>query len=483
MRHSMMIDLERCVGCMACVSACKQQWGTGPGAARDWVKTFERGRRGEDLSITFYPGLCMQCAQHPCTTDCPTGATYANGNGVVVVDPDVCIGCGNCIAGCAYGARHADAEKKIVEKCNLCEPYVRRGEQPACVTSCLAECRVFGDLDDPSSELSRRVQARDARPLKTAAIDLGPTVTYAGATERANILAAGVITAPRTSALTRVWQGASLPLARVIVPALGLAAVAGGALVNLIARRTRLHAAPPAGSEAPAERREELPRHRAGMRFLHWFNALSWLLLLVTGTALMSSKSFALFGTAFPRWVADRMGGAAGVLRFHVVLGLIWTIVIVPLFLLYKQGGAEALREMRLRRDDLLWLIRKPLAMLGLGRQPLPPQDKYNAGQKVFAISAVLGTATIIGSGLVMTLHLGSAATVAVAIVVHKLAIALALAGLSVHLTMAVILREERAALRSMITGRIDRAHAKSHSARWVEELGEQGPPPPSPKE
>jgi sulfite dehydrogenase (quinone) subunit SoeB len=483
MRHAMFIDLEKCVGCQACVSACKQQWGSGPGAARCWVHTFEQGQRGKDLSITFYPGLCMQCEQHPCTEDCPSGATYVNDKGVVVVDADLCIGCGNCISGCAYGARHVDAEKKIVEKCNLCEPYVARGEKPACVTSCLAECRIFGDLDDPQSELARLARAREARPLTTATVDIGPKVSYAGAREREHILAAGVITPPTTSGLTWLWQRASLPLARTVVPALGAAAILGGAAVNLIARRKRLHPTGPTASAGPAEGSVELPRHRAGMRFLHWFNVLSWLLLLATGTALMASKSFALFGTAFPHWLAAKMGGAASLLRFHVVAGLLWAVVIVPLFLRYKEGGREALREIRLRRDDLLWLLRKPLAMLGLGKQPLPPQDKYNAGQKLFAISALLGTTAIIASGLVMTLHLGSAATVAGAIIVHKLAIALALAGLSLHLTMAVILREERAALRSMITGNIDRAHAEAHNARWVEELARHQASSSSPKE
>ena len=111
MRYGMMIELEKCVGCMACVSACKEQWDTGPGASRDWVYTYEHGRRGENLGITFYPGLCMHCEDHPCTRDCPTGATYRNEKGVVVVNPEVCIGCGNCVSGCAYGARSYDLRR------------------------------------------------------------------------------------------------------------------------------------------------------------------------------------------------------------------------------------------------------------------------------------------------------------------------------------------------------------------------------------
>jgi formate dehydrogenase gamma subunit len=144
--------------------------------------------------------------------------------------------------------------------------------------------------------------------------------------------------------------------------------------------------------------------------------------------------------------------------------------VIVPLFLLYKRGGREAIEEVRLGRDDLVWMLRKPLVMLRLAREPLPPQHKYNAGQKIFAITAILGTATIIATGLVMAFHLGSATMVVAAILIHKLAVGFAIAGLGVHLTMAAVIREERPALRSMIGGTIDRAHAEEHNRLWVEQ-------------
>jgi sulfite dehydrogenase (quinone) subunit SoeB len=241
MRHAMSIDLDLCVGCKACVSACKEQWDTGPGAARDWVHTYESGTRGKDLAVTFYPGLCMQCETHPCTTDCPTGATFIDARtGVVVVDPDVCIGCGNCISNCPYGARHYDPDKKIVEKCNLCAPFVARGEQPACVQTCPAECRVFGDLDDPESAVSRQIQEKGAKPLAVPGIDVRPKTTFAGDGARARILAQGVVKKPEKSWLTRTWSGATLPLTRTVVPSIGLVAVGGGLLVNLKARMDRV---------------------------------------------------------------------------------------------------------------------------------------------------------------------------------------------------------------------------------------------------
>ena len=495
MRQAMAIDLDRCVGCQACVSACKEQWDSGPGAARDWVHTFEQGARGKDLAISFYPGLCMQCEDHPCTLDCPTGATHVDpSTGVVLVDADVCIGCANCISSCPYGARHYDPVKKVVEKCNLCAPFVARGEQPACVRTCPAECRVFGELDDPGGQLAAFVRDRGAKPLVAPGVDVRPKTAYAGDAHRQRLLAAGVVKRPEKSWLTRSW-GVTLPLARDVVPAVGLVAMAGGALVNLKSRRDRVRreaegacrpaavAAPPGAPRpsepppTPAERalaeREAaaLLRHRRGVRLLHWFNALSWALLVVTGTALMSAASFALFGTRFPRWIASAVGGTEPLLRLHAMWGLSWGAVIIPVFLLLKHGPRHVLEEVRITRDDLRWLALKPLAMAGLRAQPLPPQDKYNAGQKVFALFVLVATVAIIGSGLVMTFHLGPTAAVATAILVHKLAIALVLAGVAVHVTMAAVIADERPALRSMITGYVDRAHAEHHCGKWVARL------------
>jgi len=481
----MMIDLDECIGCQACVSACKERWDSGPGAARDWVMTFSHGSREEgDLGLVFYPGLCNHCEDHPCTQDCPTGATYPDANGVVLVDPNVCIGCGNCVPKCPYGARHADPKQGIVEKCNFCAPYVARGEQPACVASCLAECRHFGDLDDPHSEVRRLIRTRRAKPLTTNEIDVRPQVYYAPESKRQRVLAQSVVRRYDSTLFTHFYRRVSRPAARWAVAPLVALVAAGGMLVNLRMRiQERRQPSEPSATESPRDANADLPplpRHAAGMRFLHWFNLLSWVVLLGTGTALMATAGFALFGTAFPDFMASLVGGRANLIWLHAAWGLLWAAVIVPLFLYFKRGGLDAIREVWPTYDDLRWLWVKPLVMLGLrSEEALPPQDKYNFGQKLFAISALGGTTIIIASGLVMTLHWGDAGVVRAAILIHKLAVMIALVGIAVHVTMAAILTEERPALWSMIVGQIDREHARKRSAKWVAHLDQRTAEPP----
>lgn len=465
MRRAMMIELDKCVGCQACVTACKERHDSGSGAERDWVYEYEHGKRASDVDITFYPGLCMQCEEHPCTEDCPTGATYMDRDtGIVMVNPDVCIGCGNCVSMCAYGARKPDRSKGIVEKCDLCASYVARGEQPACVATCLANCRHVGDLDDRHGEFVKLIERTGAEPLTTPEVDIKPKGRYAGEKHRRVILAAGAVRAPQKSRLTRFWTGFSRPLASFVVPPVFGLTVAAGLLLNLKSRRAKVAA------HGNSSKGETLERHRAGMRFLHWFNLLSWLLLFATGVGLMSAGSFALFGQTFPRAMADLFGGAAVLIRFHVVWGLFWASVIVPMFLVYKHFGIEALLEVRLTSDDMKWLLVKPLSMVGLTNRALPPQDKYNAGQKLFALLVLAGTMVIVATGGVMTFHLGSAGFVAFCIAAHKLAVVVTLLGVAVHFTMAAVLKEERPALKSMITGRIDAQHARDHNAKWAGE-------------
>jgi len=178
MRYAMCIDINSCVACAACTMACKAENGTPPGSW--WCKVYvrETGYFPASRRVNF-PTQCMHCQNPPCATVCPTGATYKTETGRVLIDYDKCMGCRYCELSCPYDVRtflheikpyygekgftpfeemmYKKHQKGTVEKCTFCNGRVEQGKEPACVTTCIASCRIFGDLDDPNSEVSRLI--------------------------------------------------------------------------------------------------------------------------------------------------------------------------------------------------------------------------------------------------------------------------------------------------------------------------------------
>ncbi|WP_424926482.1 4Fe-4S dicluster domain-containing protein [Amaricoccus tamworthensis] len=179
----LVIDLDTCVGCHACVTACKE-WNTnGYGAplsdqepyGADPVGTFLNRvhsyeyvpEDGSAPGVVHFPKSCLHCADAPCVTVCPTGASLKREeDGIVLVNEDDCIGCGLCAWACPYGARELDASAGVMKKCTLCVDRIynvnlpEEDRQPACVRTCPAGARHFGDLSDPDSDVSKLVQKR-----------------------------------------------------------------------------------------------------------------------------------------------------------------------------------------------------------------------------------------------------------------------------------------------------------------------------------
>ncbi len=175
-------DLDTCVGCHACVVSCKE-WNTGgygsPLSDRDaygeqpvgaWlnrVHTYEISPPGAPARIVHFPKSCLHCDDAPCVTVCPTGASFKRAeDGIVLVDEDMCIGCGLCAWACPYGAREMDPVEKVMKKCTLCvdriynENLPEVDREPVCVRSCPSRARHFGDLGDPESDVSKLVAER-----------------------------------------------------------------------------------------------------------------------------------------------------------------------------------------------------------------------------------------------------------------------------------------------------------------------------------
>lgn len=148
-RYGMSIDLERCLGCYACVVACATENELAPDAYRVRMREDVTGRF-PDLTGEFRPESCYHCDDAPCVAVCPTGATRVNAEGIVTLEPARCIGCKACITACPYGMRYLTV-RGVADKCTFCAHRVADGRVPACVETCPTGARAFGDLDDPAS--------------------------------------------------------------------------------------------------------------------------------------------------------------------------------------------------------------------------------------------------------------------------------------------------------------------------------------------
>ena len=178
-RYGMLIDTRRCIGCHACSVACKAEFDVPLGSTRSWVEYVEKGHYPA-VTRSFVPRLCNQCSNPPCVDVCPTGATWKRKeDGVVVVDPNLCIGCKYCIQACPYDARFINPTTGVAEKCDFCLHRISRGLVPACVETCIGRARIFGDLNDPESEISKRVGSNAVQVLRPGQ-GTKPNVFYIG---------------------------------------------------------------------------------------------------------------------------------------------------------------------------------------------------------------------------------------------------------------------------------------------------------------
>jgi len=190
-RWAFIVDLRRCTGCRSCTVACKAEFNTPLGAFRAAVYEEVHGKY-PNSEKHFLPRLCNQCEGNkedgvpPCVKACPEypkgrkkyttpegktiryryGATYKRPDGLILFDNELCVGCGKCIDQCPYGARNwdlsrksgKDATKQSIVKCTLCQHRIDQGVVPSCVNTCPPRARIFGDLNDPNSEVSKLVK-------------------------------------------------------------------------------------------------------------------------------------------------------------------------------------------------------------------------------------------------------------------------------------------------------------------------------------
>lgn len=188
-RYGMVIDMTRCSGCQTCVITCQMNNNQRPGVAWSKVDTIETGTWPEGDRFAL-PHACMHCENAPCVHVCPTGASVQREDGIVTVDYDTCLACGACLMVCPYDARtisfsdgwhfgtedpapyesygtpHADT----AEKCIFCAGRVDEGLTPHCVGACPNAARIFGDLDDPNSEINAYIADNGAEALRGTSV-------------------------------------------------------------------------------------------------------------------------------------------------------------------------------------------------------------------------------------------------------------------------------------------------------------------------
>lgn len=186
------VDTTRCIGCGACVRACKIENDVPDTFFRTWVERYEFNKDGkikvdspkgalesfkEDNFPTdqitkafFVPKLCNHCYESPCVQVCPVGASYETPDKVVLVDKSHCVGCGYCVQACPYGCRYINHEKGTADKCTFCYHRIQKGLAPACVNACPRNARIYGNLKDTNSNIRKILSQKRYSTLKP---DLG----------------------------------------------------------------------------------------------------------------------------------------------------------------------------------------------------------------------------------------------------------------------------------------------------------------------
>ena len=198
-RWAMGIDLTKCLTeCDACMTACRRENNVAFfGDERidvHWIrKAFVKNEQAPNAPETPVLLLCNHCDRPPCAAVCPVQATYKREDGIVIVDPHRCMGCRYCMVACPYDARFFNYKENpsrtnkklpkrshgVAESCNFCAHRIDVKKAPACVEACPTKAMIFGDLNDPDSEVSRFAAALSVQRIRE---DLGtePKVYYLG---------------------------------------------------------------------------------------------------------------------------------------------------------------------------------------------------------------------------------------------------------------------------------------------------------------
>ena len=212
--YGMVIDVSRCTGCYNCFLACRDEHvgndyppltAAQPPSGHKWmdVQEYERGKFPR-VRVDYLPLPCQQCKEATCISKTPGGSVYRRADGIVVIDPAKAAGQREIVSSCPHRVIYWNEAKNIPQKCTFCAHLLDQGwKQPRCVEACPTQALVFGDLDDPNSEVSKLCKKAPVEDLHPE-YGLKPSVRYIALPKR--FLAGEVVYANKTETTAKGVQ-------------------------------------------------------------------------------------------------------------------------------------------------------------------------------------------------------------------------------------------------------------------------------------
>jgi Fe-S-cluster-containing dehydrogenase component len=187
-RYGMMIDIDKCNGCHNCFLACKDEFAGNdyppfslaqPNDGKPWMGMTEKERGTcPKVKVDYIPLPCLQCGDAPCVNKAVDGEVYRRPDGIVLIDPEKSVGKKEIVSSCPHKVITWNEEKNIPQKCTFCAHLLEQGwKEPRCVEACPTGALLFGDLDDPNSEISMLIKSSDTEEMNPE-YALKPNVLY-----------------------------------------------------------------------------------------------------------------------------------------------------------------------------------------------------------------------------------------------------------------------------------------------------------------
>ena len=206
-KYGMVIDVNKCTGCYNCFLACKDEYAGNdylpysaaqPLSGQYWMQVIERERGAyPKVKVAYTPIPCMQCDHAPCIKASSGDALYERDDGIVIIDPGKAAGRKEVVSACPYRVIYWNEERNIPQKCTFCAHLLDKGwKEPRCVEACPTGALVFGNLNDPESDISKIVSRREVETLHPE-FGLKGGVSYIGLPKR--FIAGEVVLADRSN--------------------------------------------------------------------------------------------------------------------------------------------------------------------------------------------------------------------------------------------------------------------------------------------